>query len=146
MDTRVERAEFNGPPAKVADWGQVDQLIRRLDGGVHPNLILYASPTEDIPRMEISGGLDDRYLVSLHDSSGDQWTLLGGGDPAEWIVVEAGSQNSEVPRNWVIGLADVIEAARAFALSGQRVETLHWLDNQSMRNQLAELRSRESGG
>ncbi len=108
-------------------WDQIERAIRQLDGKYRTMVILGQENTE-FDYMVIGGGKNRLYWCGVYDDQGREFTVIDPSKSSTTYVKVPTGQPTSVPLKEIIGLEDVIVAARQYAETGKRTTDLPWAE------------------
>jgi hypothetical protein len=107
-------------------WGEVQELIRHLDGRTHCDLFI-ENPEGSGQEMFISGGNQGRYVVVVQKRDQGYWYLANRGSSRKPVAVVMGGLERYEPANQVQKIRMVFRAARHFLTTATKDRRLCWV-------------------
>ena len=105
-------------------WNDIETAIRSLDGETRTLVVLGIG--NPVPHMGIGGGTGGQYILYETPDNLTFHNLINPNADKGKVRLKAGGQEAEYRSKLCVRLAEVLQAARTYAESGQIDPTLNW--------------------
>ncbi len=105
------------------DWEEVDQAIRSLDSACRSSMAL-TGPDDVV--MCLGGGRDFYHVYIQFDESGAV-LIDPSKDNTDMVDMTIGGVITPLPSNMIVSLANALDAAKEFYLTGALSSKMEWL-------------------
>jgi hypothetical protein len=105
-------------------WNDIEKAIRGLDGETRTLVVLGIG--NPVPHMGIGGGTGGQYILYETPDNLTFHNLINPNTDKGKVRLTAGGQEAEYRSKLCVRLAEVLQAAKTYAESGQLDPTLDW--------------------